>query len=374
MYAWFPTRVCLSSPACWNKKNKHKNTAVQTTRAGQEITARFMKWSGSLKATWKLSAVDLLDRVHDWRIFLIALLKKGKTSRTRKWTAGLNISTDVLTWLPLEGLWRGVGWGWGGNGSSNRASNPPPPLPVLPACPGRPSSCLLSGDSVQPTVGCVEGAQRDQLKRMVPTQNPRRGNGVGWVGEWGVSGTYPSCMAPSQRAVKTERRSEKLREVGFIFITVADTTHRSVNVRGDVQEERQRAVGESPWVKQQPQFGFSWRMETGRKRTPARTSRERGKRNGSTRVHQKSNLSSSNSLYSSPPTNAAMSLWLHTSIPPSDTLITTHYICMWASPVVSRANLELRAAIFSPCQAAVAAITAAAKIWQKSLLDLTRIS
>lgn len=159
------------------------------------------------------------------------------------------------------------------------ATGPPTPhplLPVLPACPGRPSSCLLSGDSVQPTAGCVEGAQRDQLQRMVPTQNPRRGNavrrfGVGWVGEREVGGTYPSCMAPSQRAVITERRSEKLREVGFIFITVTGTTHRSVNARGEV-EERQRAAGESPSVKQQPQFGFSWRMEAGRKRTPARTS------------------------------------------------------------------------------------------------------
>lgn len=190
---------------------------------------------------------------------------------------------------------------------------------------------------------------REWYRPRTPAEGTRW-EGLGLVG-WGRGGlvgrTHHACMAPSQRALKTERRSEKLREVGFIFITVAGTTHRSVNARGDV-EERQRAVGESPWVKQQPQFGFSWRMETGRKRTPARTSRVRGKRNGSTWVHQKSNLSSSNILYSSPPTDAAMSLWLHTSIPPSDTLITTHYICMWASPVVSRANLELRAAIFFP--------------------------
>lgn len=154
------------------------------------------------------------------------------------------ISTDVLTWLPLEGLWRG-------GGVMAPATGPPTPhypLPVLPACPGRPSSCLLSGDSVQPTVGCVEGAQRDQLQRMVPTQNPRRGNavrrfGVGWVGERGVSGTYPSCMHGSFSESGENR--EKKREVGFIFITVAGTTHRSVNARGDV-EERQRAVGESP--------------------------------------------------------------------------------------------------------------------------------
>lgn len=100
------------------------------------------------------------------------------------------------------------------------ATGPPTPnplLPVLPACPGRPSSCLLSGDSVQPTAGCVEGAQRDQLQRMVPTQNPRRGNavrrfGVGWVGGeggwWDVPLTHGSF---SESGDNREKKREAAR-------------------------------------------------------------------------------------------------------------------------------------------------------------------
>lgn len=145
------------------------------------------------------------------------LLNKGKTSRTVL-DGRPYISNDVLTWLPLEGLWRGVGWGgWGVMAPATGPPTPQPLLPVLPACPGRPSSCLLSGDSVQPTVGCVEGAQRDQLQRMVPTQNPRRGNavrrfGVGWVEERGVGGTYPSCNGSfSESGENREKKREAAR-------------------------------------------------------------------------------------------------------------------------------------------------------------------
>ena len=51
-----------------------------------------------------------------------------------------------------------------------------------------PSSCLLSGDSVQPTVGCAWRAQRDQLPGPVPTHNHRGGWDRGWGWWWWGSG------------------------------------------------------------------------------------------------------------------------------------------------------------------------------------------
>lgn len=68
------------------------------------------------------------------------------------------------------------------------------------ACLGWPSSCLLSGDSVQPTVGCAWRAQRDQLSRPVPTQNHR--GDVVMVELWGI----PSGPAWDG---STERKKQK---------------------------------------------------------------------------------------------------------------------------------------------------------------------
>lgn len=95
-----------------------------------------------------------------------------------------------------------------------------PPTPP-PACPGWPSSCLLSGDSVQPTAGRVRGAQRDQLPRPVPTQNPPQRErtvkvwGLVDVGGWGGLGcTHHAWLLLRERR---ERGEEAPREVRLQF-------------------------------------------------------------------------------------------------------------------------------------------------------------
>lgn len=353
----------------WKNKQQTKNTAVQMTRAGQEITERFMKWSGSLKkAMGELAAVDPRDRVPHWRtcIYLFIYLfsncvalegedipdsQNGRLAIYFHWRAD-----SVPTRGALERRWGRVGEGV--IVCSNRASNSPTPTPtlsVLQAGPVWPSSWLLSGDSVQPTLGRVEGAQRDQLQRMVPTQNPRRGNAVrrfevGWAGEVeGSGGAYPSWMAPSQSGKKN--REEALREVGFIFITVTGTTHKSINAWGDL-EERQSGLGVamSSTATLELAFPEEWKQAESRSlHAPPECEGKKKKKKETmwVQVIKSQTFSSSNFIYSSPPTDAATSLRLQALIPPSDMLARTCYICMWGSPVVRRANLELRIAVFS---------------------------
>lgn len=165
------------------------------TRASQEITACFMKMKWLFKSHAKTGrcwpsgwCAQLEDFFFFFSFFFNHVALKGEEVRHLQ----NKRSTVYFHWRAELAPTRGALERSGGGGEvvmvrSNRASNAAPPTPsspILPACPGWPSSCLLSGDSVQPTIGSVEGAQRDQLQRMLPTQNPRRGNavrfGVGW--------------------------------------------------------------------------------------------------------------------------------------------------------------------------------------------------
>lgn len=101
----------------------------------------------------------------------------------------------MLTWLPAEESCRTI--------RSNRVSLCFS-LVFLSACQGRPSSCLLSGNSVQPIAGCVWKAQRDQLPRLVLTH-------IHWGWEVGdcmamEGGIGRSHQAPNPQSDRVEER------------------------------------------------------------------------------------------------------------------------------------------------------------------------
>lgn len=98
----------------------------------------------------------------------------------------------MLTWLPPGG-----GWQTELMVSSDGVSSFL--LPFSPVCLGRPSSCLLSGDSVQPTVGlCLEGPE-GSITEAGTDPEPRWG-----VGGGGALGDGVGPIGPGLRWLRRE--------------------------------------------------------------------------------------------------------------------------------------------------------------------------